>query len=240
MRTAKEDQKETVLVPVQFDAMAALSADVTEQSLNQVQRGFRERVFSAGTKIAKQGDFQDFIYIIKAGRARVSKTAAKGQDSTIAILGPGDEIGMSSLFSETSGVNCVALDELTVVYSTRDTLLFLMQSIPCLATNVARILSRRIGQLEERISSFVGGSLARRLSLALLKLSSEGTESADGGVQLSGAITHEFLASLVGASREAVTLALGKLRESGAIVQISKGTLVVRPEVLNDLIGASN
>ena len=223
-----------------FDAMTALVSGIGEVELAQIQRGFRERTLAAGTKIAKQGDFQDFVYIIKSGRAKISKASTKGQDSTIAIVGPGDEVGMSSLFSEDSGVNCVALDELTVLYSTRDTLLFLMQSIPCLATNVARILSRRIGQLEERISSFVGGSLPRRLSIALLKLSNEGTPVTGGGVQLSGAITHEFLASLVGASREAVTLALGKLRESGAIVQISKGTLVVRPAVLNESISASN
>jgi CRP-like cAMP-binding protein len=137
-------------------------------------------------------------------------------------------------------VNCVALDELVVMYATRDTLLFLIPKVPSLAINIARVLSRLIEQLEERISPFAGGPLRHRLSVELIDLSSGGSQETDGWIRLSGAITHALPASLVGASREAVTLALGKLRESGAVKQIGKGTLVVRPEVLNAIAGISD
>ena len=238
MREATPPAKQVTEAPMEtFDAMKALTVEVGEAGLALIKKGFRERIFSVGKKISRQGEFQDFVYILKSGRVRVSRASGHGQDSTVAILGPGDEVGMSSLFSETSGVSCVALDELSVEYFTRDTLLFLMQSVPGLASNVVRILSRRIEQLEERISyCYFDGPLIHRLSIALLNLSDEGTVAGDR-VQLPGIVTHEFLASLVCASREAVTLALGKLGKSGAIVQIGRGTLAVRPVMLNRIVG---
>jgi CRP-like cAMP-binding protein len=130
------DNNETA---IPYDGMELLLSDLTESQVLQVKKAFRERVISAGTIVIKQGDFQDFLYVVREGRARISKKTAKGE-STVDIIGPGEDIGFSSLFQEKSGVNCIAVDSLSVIYCTRDTLVYLMLAIPQLSLNVARIL----------------------------------------------------------------------------------------------------
>lgn len=218
-------------VDVPEGALSTLIQGLNPEQASQVVRSFRVRVFVSGVVIQQQDEYQDFVYIVKSGKARVTRRVSRGQESTLLVVGAGDFFGLESLFSDRSGKNVVALEELTALYSPRETLLFLMETIPQLASNVVRLLSSRASMLEDRIVSFTGGALQRRLVLALLKLSEDGEKSSDG-VKVPGTVTHEFLSSIVGASREAVTIALGKLKEAGAIQQLGKGNLVVKTEIL--------
>ncbi len=55
----------------------------------------------AGETVIKQGDEGDYYYIIKAGKAKVLRTAKTGAELTLATLKDGDAFGEEALLSET-------------------------------------------------------------------------------------------------------------------------------------------
>jgi CRP/FNR family transcriptional regulator len=212
-------------------AFMALVADLSTEHAGAVGRVFRQRTFNAGAVILKEGEYQDFVYIVQSGKARITRSRDRGKDSTILMVGPGDFIGFDSLFTENADKTAIAIESLTVVYSPRDTLIHFMDTIPQFGINISKILSARIQALEERISSFSGGAMMRRLVPVLLKMAEAGEKVDESSVKVVGA-THEFLASVVGASRESVTIALNKIKGQKAIKQEGKGVLVVKPKIL--------
>lgn len=208
------------------DILTQLTDGLTQDQAAAVSRSFRHRAYAAGAKIITEGDYQDFVYVIESGRAKVSLGK-----NTVLVAGPGEFLAFDSLFSDTYNKTIVALEDTSVIYSPRDTLLRLMETSPQIAANVIKILNNHARSLEDRIVSFSGGTLQRRLVATLLKLAEDGKPADDGRILVAGA-THEFLASIVGASREAVTIALGKLRDSGTVEQVGRGNLLVNVDSL--------
>ena len=54
----------------------------------------------AGQEVVKQGDDGDFYYIIKSGRAKVTRASKTGSELTLATLKDGDAFGEEALLSE--------------------------------------------------------------------------------------------------------------------------------------------
>jgi len=146
------------------------------------------------------------------------------------VAGDGDSIGFESLFTDSSKWSATVIEGLTVWYTARDNVLNLMEDAPWFAINVGRLLATYIGGMADRVVSLSSGSLNLRLVRQLLELSEAGERVGDG-TRLSG-VTHEFLSTCVGASREAVTIAMGKLKAVRAILQQGKGNLIVDTGVL--------
>jgi CRP/FNR family transcriptional regulator len=105
-----------------------------------------------------------------------------------------------------------------------------MHDDPQLALNVVAELSRALHGLSERVASYAGSWAIRRLAEMLHKLMIEG-EPDPLGVRLAQGVTHEFLAGLVGAARETITIQLSKLRKDGVIVQDGRAIIIVTPKL---------
>ncbi len=62
-----------------------------------VAASFEPRRFGFGDVIVREGEDADAFYVLTAGRARVVKLGADGQDVALAMLGPGDSFGETAL-----------------------------------------------------------------------------------------------------------------------------------------------
>jgi hypothetical protein len=76
-------------------ASVPLFADLNKREMEQIARLFKERRFSAGESVAKEGAGGASFFVISSGEAAVS---AKGKQ--IATLGPGDYFGEIALLDE--------------------------------------------------------------------------------------------------------------------------------------------
>lgn len=66
----------------------------------RVRSLFRKVTYDFGEVIVRQGDPADAFYILSAGRARVVKTTARGEEIALTVLRPGSEFGESALLAE--------------------------------------------------------------------------------------------------------------------------------------------
>ena len=80
------------------------------------------------------------------------------------------------------------------------------------------LLAERLGQSNERMAELAHKEVLTRLAGQVLRLlEGEGLVDREGGYRLPAAYTHEELGAMVGANRVAVTRALGRLQEEGAV-----------------------
>src|SRR5438445_8710047 len=79
-----------------------LFGGIPEAELEALLPQARVRGFERGAFVFHEGDGAGSIYIVVRGLVSVARNARGGDESILALLGPGDVIGDMALFSETS------------------------------------------------------------------------------------------------------------------------------------------
>jgi CRP/FNR family transcriptional regulator len=89
---------------------------------------------------------------------------------------------------------------------------------PQVAIRTIRLLSERLAVSEVRLSDLIRKEVPARLAGLILRLGDhQGVLMEDRSRMIPTRYTHQQLASMIGSNREAVTRALGRLREVGAL-----------------------
>ncbi len=99
---------------------------------------------------------------------------------------------------------------------------------PALAANLVRVLSAQIADRELAVAIALEPRVERRLLLKLRQLAERWGRVTPDGIRLDLRLTHQELANMVGAVRESVTIALGRLAEAGEI-EVRRRDLIIRP-----------
>jgi hypothetical protein len=88
---------------------------------------------------------------------------------------------------------------------------------PHVAANLVRVLAAQVADRELAVAIALEPRVDRRLLLKLRQLGERFGRVTPQGVRLDLRLTHQQLADMVGAVRESVTIALGKLAQTGAL-----------------------
>ena len=103
---------------------------------------------------------------------------------------------------------------------------------PALGTRVARLLGERLVETEGRRADLARKEVPERLASQILRLvESEGVVTREG-YRMPTRYTHQQLGTMIGANREAVTRAFGKLRLEGGVELRNRRILVIDLEAL--------
>ena len=98
---------------------------------------------------------------------------------------------------------------------------------PQLGENVVHLLSAQVAERELAIAISLEPSVERRVLRKLRQLALRWGRVTPDGIRLDLRLTHQELANMVGAVRETVTLAMGRLQEQGEI-QVQNRTVIIR------------
>jgi CRP/FNR family cyclic AMP-dependent transcriptional regulator len=119
----------------------------------------------------------------------------------------------------------------------REDLEALVLSNPEVALRLARMLAARMMLMEHRWADMAEKEvLARLAGLLYMLVESEGIMSQEGPM-IPTHYTHQQLASMIGANREAVTRAFGALQEGGCVEQKNRRVYVRDSDVLLRMAG---
>jgi CRP-like cAMP-binding protein len=126
-----------------------LFAQLSEEELEATLRTAKEREYSAGTTIVREGDTGGLgFYLILSGQVEVRK----GQKS-LAKWGPGDYFGEMSLLMDTPRTaDVVALEKTRCVLLTRWDLRALISTQPDMALKMQAELARRLLDTNKALS----------------------------------------------------------------------------------------
>jgi CRP-like cAMP-binding protein len=213
----------------QPDLLRGLESSARAQVL---ARG-RPRVFRRGQSIFRQGEPHDGIYLIETGLTRVFYTAPTGREITLAYWMPGNFCGGPEVFGAGSHIwSGAAVRDTRVLAFSGNVLRELADKHPPLAIGIIDSLVFK-GICYSLLAQLLGTrSVVERLSGALYQMASVYGRRTPEGIEIAMAFTHDDLASMVGATRQWVSMTLRRFARQGLLTTSRRRLIIVQPERL--------
>ena len=182
--------------------------------------------------IFDHGDPTRVVYFIKRGAVRIARLTEDGKEVTVAVLGPGDLFGEESLFGDAPrSTVAVAIDDVLLCTSKAEDLFTVLRSDPHLAMNVAKVLNERLGDAIATMEDLAYAKVGDRLMHLFRRLANEHGVPVPGGLRIDVRLTHADIASLIGSTRETVSLELAHLTKAGHIAHDGRAFVVPNQEI---------
>ncbi len=201
---------------------------LTDAQLGTLEQHSRIRKFPKGSSIYLPTDRSDSAFLLAEGRVRMCSTTPEGKQSILAFVEPGELFGELAIVDNSEREErAEAVQNSTVVLLPGNHLRQLMEDAPGLAMGVTKLIGLRRKRVERRLRSLLFRSNRERLTQLLVDLAEQyGTATTDG-IELAIKLSHQDLASIIGATRETVTTVLGELQSEGLVrIQRQKLTLL--------------
>lgn len=203
---------------------------------------FPVKEFQAGELLLQEGDDATCLMAIREGFVKITAISDAGIERLLWIAGRYDVTPVERLFSKNTIVRYFYTALTSGSYYAVDKATFLATAFthPELMTEIARGMSSHYDDLLDRINTIDTATVEERLVRTLCYLA-ERFSSADTidlykqGLRL----THQDLASMIGSTRETVSLILNQLRREG-VIEYGKRRFVVTPGKLMKRIETAN
>lgn len=191
-----------------------------------VDAGTIQRV-ARGRLLVAQGDAVTSVALVGLGRLRLVRAMNDGRNLSLGYRGAGDLIGEAALGGATvQRESAVAMEDVEALVVPLATMRSAMAADTAFANAVLTTLFERQADTEERLASMLFRNVEARLAEFLLKAAARWGIPDPRGVLITAPFTHQEMASMIGSTRETVTLTLGDLRRKG-IIEIDRRRIVV-------------
>jgi CRP/FNR family cyclic AMP-dependent transcriptional regulator len=173
------------------------------------------------------------LLLLLDGRVQVyEESDHPGQELTTSVVESGTLVGATGFAPHPCGLRVEALEPSIVCGVKRRAFEELLHGNPTLGTRVASLLAGRLIETEGRLADLARKEVPERLASQILRLvESEGVVTREG-YRILTPYTHRQLGTMIGANREAVTRAFGKLRSEGVVELRNRRIFVTDPEGL--------
>jgi CRP-like cAMP-binding protein len=157
------------------------------------------------------------LFILKQGRVRIYKMEAS-REFTLEVVDAGTVFGEVAFTPHRlRNAYAEATEPSTLLAMEREDVERLIREKPQVGIRMISILSERLRYYETRMEDVTLKEVPARLaSLILFLVQSEGVQR-PGEIGIPTRYSHEHLGTMIGANREAVTRAFGRLQDEGAL-----------------------
>jgi CRP-like cAMP-binding protein len=166
----------------------------------------------------REGDAGGSVLALESGRVKVTVATPLGRELLLAVKEPGELLGeLSSLDGRPRSATATALEPVQAVAVTSAEFSDFLDDHPRVALGLLRSLAGLIRDGDARVADHATGDTAARLARRLLSLADRFGEHNGPMVEITLDLRQEDLAGWVGATREATSRALAKLRADGCV-----------------------
>lgn len=205
-----------------------LFSRLTTAQIQRLESRSVSRKFESGGVVYLPSDRSDSVALLVRGRVRIYHLTNEGKQAILAIVDPGELFGELSLVGEAARDEFAeAMEPSTVVLVPREDIQTLMAECPDVALGVTRLMGMRRQRIERRLKSLLFRSNRERLIHLLVELAEKYGRQTDDGVVIGIKLSHQELASIIGSTRETVTVLLGELQSEGSLT-IKRRQLILR------------
>ena len=207
---------ESMIKTADLRAFALFSA-LDEGSLADLARRLRPCAFRPGRFIVTEGEQPPGLFLVLAGRVRLSRTAPDGREQVLAMVSPGESFNAVPIFDgQPNPTTARAMSPVECLLLPRADVLALMRAHPDLALAALRELAGELREVVSLVEDLAFRSVRGRLARHLL------VEAAGGTAEL----TQQELAERAGTVREIAGRALRRMAEE-QLVRLERGRVIV-------------
>jgi len=200
---------------------------VSDLARNSVVLDFRRRRF-----VYRAGEPADCLYAIIHGRIKLCRIETdNGREAVIDILPEGSLFGESALYSAAGqrANSAIAYENSRLLRIHAADFKRGMAEDDRLHDYTFRLIGQRLEHAERRLADFALNAIPARLDRLLAEFSVRYGVSEPEGVLIDIPLPHREIASIVGSTRESVTVRLNAMRREGTIEFVKRRILIKRP-----------
>jgi CRP/FNR family cyclic AMP-dependent transcriptional regulator len=208
---------------------SAFQPPLQEESIFEILgKAGKKRLYPKNTIILNEGDSSSCLYVIHSGRLKAFLADEQGREIVLNIMEAGDYFGeMALIDNEVRSASVMTIEDSQLTIVTKENFNDCLIKNPSLVTPLMLGLIKRL-----RISTRKVGSLALldvygRVASTLLQLA----KKQDGKLMILEKLTHQEIASIVGASREMVSRIMHDLTEGGYISVDNKRRIILNEKL---------
>jgi CRP/FNR family cyclic AMP-dependent transcriptional regulator len=193
--------------------------------------------------VYRAGDQADALFAIFKGRIKLCRIEGPTKrEAVIDILPEGALFGESALYSKAGrrANSAVAYEACTLLRIPAEQFRRAMAEDPLLHDYTFRLIGQRLENAEQRLADFALNAIPARLDRLLADFSNRYGVRETDGVLIDIPLPHREIASIVGSTRESVTVRLNAMRREGTIEFVNRRILIKRPEVLLSELALAN
>ncbi len=192
---------------------------------------------------------QNLIFFLKKGLVRLYRLDPNGKEYTLALLGQGESFGALASFSEKLQESpsesqdeenqnpefAQALEPTLVCFIPKELFFEMTKESPLLHLRISKMLGLRLIEVSMLVEEMAFKSVIQRVASLLLRLDKKFGKEIKGERVISLSLTHYDLSTMIGATREATTVALDKLKKLEAIEIRRKRIILKNSELLKEI-----
>ena len=200
----------------------SLFSGLSAEALAEIEQHSSVKSFRKNAIIISQDDESYSLYVILSGRVKVFVSGEDGREAVLNYQGAGDYFGDLALIDKQPRVASVMATEASkfMIISREDFLTCLSRN-PEIAINLIKPMTSRMRMLAKNVSSLALMDVYGRVARTLLDQATE-----KDGEMVTGRITQQEIADMVGASRAMVSRILKDLKQGGYISIVRKRILI--------------
>lgn len=195
-------------------------AHLTPQLRALAQRGVI-RTYPKKSVVINEGEAGDTLFVLLNGSVKVFSMNENGREITYGKIYSGDYFGEMSLDGGPRSASVITLEPCTCAVLTRAEVHEHLVAAPEFAISLVVQVIRRARAATDAARGMALMDVYSRLVSVLEEDDAVGTDTEPGGITLE-AVTHQELASRVGASREMISRLLKDLEKGGYIEMSTK------------------
>ncbi|MFQ5853973.1 MAG: Crp/Fnr family transcriptional regulator [Candidatus Binatia bacterium] len=184
-----------------------------------------------------EGDVGRYIYLVKSGAIKVSRSLSDGREQILRILGPGDVLGWEALFGESYKVTAENLGESEICSIAQADFSGLLETNVTLTRGVLRALFKELMKAQERIRDLGLKSARERVATLLLSVPLPCCQKQPEGQKIHLSLSRREISELIGVAQETVSRVLSELRHDGIIELHGRDIRVLDRQQLSRLAG---
>ena len=203
-----------------------LLKDLPGERLEELARRCTWRRFGPGQPIISREAQDRNVYLLVAGRVRVTIYSAGGRQVTFRDFAPGEFFGeVAAIDEKPRSADVVALDSVLIASMSPDAFRRLMLEEPLVGERVIRRLAGLVRLLSERVLDLSTLGVQNRIQAELLRHAREAGVK-DNVARLHPAPKHADIASQISTYREQVTREFSSLTKAGVLAKDGAALLV--------------
>ncbi len=210
-----------------------LFATLSEEEFKSLENIFQVKTYRKNQIIFLEEETGNYMYIVLAGKVKVTKSTAGGKESILAIHQPGDFFGeMALLDGKTSPATVSAMEDCRIAIIFNADFQRLLMSNEKVVRQIVQVLCTRLRSVWAQVQDLSYSTADNRIRAGILQLSRKHGIQDSRGIIIDLKITHQELAELVGTSRETVTRTLTRLQKKGVLQLDQRRIVLLRPKEL--------
>ena len=227
---------------VEVETEVSVTGPLPCDSLSPDFHGFDDIKLSSthprGDVLFAEGQPAVGVYVLCAGRAKISISSSEAKTLILRIAQPGDVLGVNSVLKGLPYEATVeTLERCQIDFVPRADFIKLLDKSEAARVGVSKVLGNELSELVERARLLLLSQSAKeKLVRLLLKWYDEIGEQTAKGTRLNHGLTHEEIGQMICASRETVSRLLTELKRKQIVRPNGTGIFVRNRAALETIV----